>query len=64
VLSEWAASAREKGEAEWVSKGDGWIMSVCALLGGVVGEVTYAEGCIGFRRVGLSSYQTNASDHG
>jgi hypothetical protein len=39
-------------------------MSVCALLGGVVGEMTYAEDWIRFRRIGLSSYQTNASDHG
>jgi hypothetical protein len=37
VVSEWAASAREKGEMEWVSTGDGWVMSVCVLLGGVVG---------------------------
>jgi hypothetical protein len=64
VVSEWAASAREKGEAECFSKGDGWVMSVCVLPGGVVGEVTYTENWIGFCRVGLSSYQTDASDHG
>jgi hypothetical protein len=39
-------------------------MSVYVLLGDVVGEVAYAEDWIGFWGVGLSSYQTNASDHG